>query len=590
MKQLVPATGDCPPLAENEARAFRRMRYGILSTLLRQTLAESRFRVSLVVVLTLWLWGGIFWMFLDGFWFLQSTINHGETYARAVGALFGVFFAALLLMLVFSSGIILYSSLFRSREITLLLTIPARTQRIFLHKFQEAIVLSSWGFVLLVSPILVAYGIASRAPWYYYAMLAPYLVAFIYIPAAIGAMVCLWVVRRVPDSRLAVLVGSAALIVASMVWLAWVVLRDPANDLLTPGWFRELLGRLQFSEQRLLPSWWLCSGLLAAAGGVWSESVLFLTLLISNALFFRLLALRTAQAIYRAAYSRLCGRAARHKRASAGLMDRTVGRLTTFLPTTVRWMLIKDLRLFRRDPLQWSQFLIFFGLLVLYFSNIRRFTADISYAGWLNMVSFLNLSVVGLLLSTFTTRFIFPMISLEGRRFWILGLLPVRRETILWGKFLFAAGGAILPCGVLVLLSDTLLEVSTMVLLSHQLTCLILCLGLSGIAVGLGACLPNLREQSPSRIAAGFGGTLNLVLSTLYIVVVVLLTALPIHFYLAAQFAGMTSALSSTGVSPVPWWLRLWLVGGTAASLVLGVVATWVPMRLGCRAFRQLEF
>ena len=58
------------------------------------------------------------------------------------------------------------------------------------------------------------------------------------------------------------------------------------------------------------------------------------------------------------------------------------------------------------------------------------------------MVSFLNLSVVGLLLSTFTTRFIFPMISLEGRRFWILGLLGVRRETILWGKFLFAACGA----------------------------------------------------------------------------------------------------------------------------------------------------
>ena len=73
------------------------------------------------------------------------------------------------------------------------------------------------------------------------------------------------------------------------------------------------------------------------------------------------------------------------------------------------------------------------------------------------MVSFLNLSVVGLLLSTFTTRFIFPMISLEGRRFWILGLLPVRRETILWSKFFFAAGGSILPCSALVLLSDVML-------------------------------------------------------------------------------------------------------------------------------------
>ena len=38
------------------------------------------------------------------------------------------------------------------------------------------------------------------------------------------------------------------------------------------------------------------------------------------------------------------------------------------------------------------------------------------------------------------------MISLEGRRFWVLGLLPVRRETILWSKFLFAVGGSIIPC------------------------------------------------------------------------------------------------------------------------------------------------
>ena len=86
------------------------------------------------------------------------------------------------------------------------------------------------------------------------------------------------------------------------------------------------------------------------------------------------------------------------------------------------------------------------GLLVLYFLNIRRFNYDTYYIGWVNMVSFLNLSVVGLLLSTFTTRFVFPMMSLESQRFWLLGLLPLRRETILWSKFFFAAGGAIVPC------------------------------------------------------------------------------------------------------------------------------------------------
>ena len=226
---------------------------------------------------------------------------------------------------------------------------------------------------------------------------------------------------------------------------------------------------------------------------------------------------------------------------------------------------------------------------MLYFFNIRRFTYHSDYIGWMNMVSFLNLSVVGLLLSTFTTRFVFPMISLEARRFWVLGLLPVRRETILWSKFLFAVGGSIIPFTALVLLSDAMLNVSTLVVISHQLTCVVLCVGLSGIAVGLGARLPNLREQSPSRIAAGFGGTLNLVLSTLYILVVVLLTALPTHFYLAAQYAGAAIA-GNEGQSSLKWWVGLWLVTGTAASFLLGAVAALVPMRIGLRTFRQMEF
>jgi len=582
-----------PPLgdflsAEDESRVFGRMRYRIARTLLRQTFSQARFRASLVLALTALLWIGLFWMFADGFRFLQSAIPHPETHARTVGAVLGTFFAALLLMLVFSSGIILYGSLFRSPEITLLLTMPARTERVFLHKFHEAIFFSSWGFMLLGSPILLAYGIVAEAPWYYYAMLPLYLVAFIYIPVAVGAIICLWVVRRIPDNRLVVLIFGGLLLLGGAVWMGWSLLTGPESDLLTPSWFLEILGRLQFSEQRLLPSWWLSSGLLDAAAGAWSESILFLALMISNALFLRQLAIWTAGRIYREAYSGLWGRESRRKRARPGPFDRSLSWAIRGLSPAMRLLLIKDLRLFRRDPLQWSQFLIFLGLLALYFLNIRRFTYDIYYIGWVNMVSFLNLSVVGLLMSTFTTRFVFPMISLEGRRFWILGLLPVGRETILWSKFLFAAGGSIIPCSALILLSDAMLNVPPMVLASHQLTCLVLCLGLAAIAVGLGARLPNLREQSPARIAAGFGGTLNLVVSTLYILVVVLLTALPMHFYLAASYTGVVRGISEQAA--MMWWLRLWLMAGTAASLLLGALATILPLRMGFRAFRKLEF
>jgi hypothetical protein len=152
-------------------------------------------------------------------------------------------------------------------------------------------------------------------------------------------------------------------------------------------------------------------------------------------------------------------------------------------PQQTRLLIMKDLRLFRRDPVQWSQFLIFFGLLLLYFANVDRFRqhkSDINVLTWVNIVSFLNLAVVGLILSTFTTRFIYPLISLEGRRFWILSRLPLDRDTILWGKFLFAAFGSWLPCAALVAISDVMLDVSVMVVAVHQLICLLLCLGLAG--------------------------------------------------------------------------------------------------------------
>jgi ABC-2 type transport system permease protein len=571
--------------AGDESRAFRKLRGRIITTLLRQALRHSRFRVSLIVVLTCLLWGGMFWMFHDGFEFLKSTVNNPETYAQALGTIFGHFFFWLMPMLMFSSGIILYGLLFRSREIVFLLTIPARTERVFLHKFQEAVVLSSWGFVLLGSPMLLAHGIVAEAPWYYYALLLPFLVAFIYVPVAIGAIICLWVVRLIPEHLMAVLVGCGTLLIGGAAWMLWSVLTGPKSNILTPDWFQETLGRLQMSDYRLLPSWWLSTGLLAAAGGVWDQSVLFLTLTISNALLFRQLALWVASRMYRAAYSGLYGKTLRRRRVRPRPLRR---RWIALLPATMRLMMSKDRRLFFRDPLQWSQFLIFLGLLGLYFLYTPRFTYDVSSIPWVNMVSFLNLAVVALLLSTFTTRFIYPMISVESRRFWILGLLGVRRETILWSKFLFAVLGSVVPCSGLVLVSDLTLRVSLLVVASHQLTCLVLCLGLAGIAVGFGAWLPNPREETPSRIAAGFGGTLTLVVSTLYILVIVLLTALPTHFYLVAEYAHVSRELGArTGVG---WWLTMWLVYGIAGSIVLGAVATAVPLRLGFQAFRRMEF
>jgi ABC-2 type transport system permease protein len=593
-----------PLSPEREAKLFWRLRWRLARTQLAQALTTARLRVLLVVTLSLFFWFGLFILFYEGFVFLVNNFGRSgaAVHAETVQLIFHVFFASLNVMLLFSSGIVLYGGLFRAPETRFLLTTPARPERIVLYKFQEALFFSSWGFFLLGSPMMLAYGIVVEAPWTYYVLLGPLITSFVYIPCSLGAIAALVIVYRLPRvRRLIVAVLALAVIIISLRSI-WLTVSGPSADLFGERWFQETLERFRFTRGQWLPSTWLTAGLLEAArrpgamhGDVpWLESAKYLAVLFSNALLLHVILVWTGKRLVRKAYNRVISEPDRTPYGRRSVLDRLAFRVLAALPEQVRLLLVKDFRVFRRDPVQWSQFLIFFGLLALYFFNIDRFRyehSDLSYSIWVNTISFLNLAVVGLILSTFTTRFIYPMLSLEGNRFWILGLLPVSRDTIVWSKFVFAAVGSWVPCATLVLLSDLMLKVTVLVVLVHQVTCLLLSVGLAAIAVGLGAAMPNLRERSPSKIAAGFGGTLNLVLSASYIILIVLLTALPCHFYLLAEHgSSLLPAGTWLGRLLSKFSLSTWTIVGITGAVMLSIAALLVPMRAGLRAFRAMQF
>jgi ABC-2 type transport system permease protein len=584
------------PSHEREGQLFWKLRAWETRSQLKNLFTNSRMRTCLVISLSIFFWAGLFSLFYLGFSFVVSNVGMpGATYhAQTVQFVFTLFFMSLQVMLIFSAGIILYGGLYASNETALLMTLPVRDSRLVFYRFQEALFFSSWGFFLLASPMMIAYGLVVKAPWYYYAYLPALMISFAYIPCALGAIACLVLINRVPHLR-RILVGAIALVVVAITYSSiWNTLDIENADLLGTAWFKQTFRRFEFTRGEWLPSTWLSNGLLEAARRQsidindlpWFQSGKYLIVLVSNALFLHVVLLWVGGLIFRDSYYGLYSRQAREMHATMFWIDRVFEKLMFFLPRKMQLLIIKDIRLFRRDPVQWSQFIIFFGLLMLYFANIDRFRqhrADLSIMTWVNIVSFLNLAVVGLILSTFTTRFIYPLISLEGRRFWILGRLPVERDTILWGKFFFAACGSWLPCAVLVLASDLLLDVSFLVMAVHQFISVLLCIGLSGMAVGLGAIMPDFREQSPSKIAAGFGGTLNLVLSAIYILVVVLITALPCHFYLLTSDADLQSQIGH------PHNLKLWVALGLTGVLILAALVTFIPLRSGLKAFRNLE-
>src|SRR5262249_55874933 len=314
----------------------------------------------------------------------------------------------------------------------------------------------------------------------------------------------------------------------------------------------------------LLPSNWMARGLMAAARGEPGEALFQLALVSSNGLFLYLLTAWTARRFYSRGYNRMVAGMMFRKRYRGHLLDRVLSGLAVFLSPQTRLLLVKDFRTFRRDPKQWAQVLIFAGLLSLYLLNLPRlYLEEISWA-YQNGISFLNLVATAFLLCAYTGRFIFPMLSLEGNKFWILGLLPLQRERVLWGKFAFSALGGLFIAEFLTLLGDFMLRVPPLIVGLHALTVAVLALGLSGLSVGLGAAIPNFQENDPSKIAVGFGGTLNLVAGVLFLVLTLAAMAGPWHFSVMDVQAPLDS---------VPPELGLYVAAGVGLWRALGAAA-----------------
>ena len=540
--------------------------------------SHSNLKIVVITVMAGGIWAGLFWGFYDGFTYLNdpSLIAFKPFLVKVI---FSVFFLSLLVLLLFSNAIIAYGSLFRSREAAFLVARPLPAWHVYLYKLAETLLFSSWAFLFLALPLIVAFGLSETAPWHFYPGAVVFFSVFALIPAAVGGVVVLLVGRFLTHAPRRVLVICLLVVLALVVaWFA-VVSRTFSRGMRPQGevWVQSVLGKLSVSENPLLPSHWAGRGLLSLAAGDFAAAGRNLWLLLSNGLFFGMVGALMARRVYLRAYHRVQACSPRRGGRRAGRFYDLLDRALVGISPQMRLLIVKDVKTFVRDPVQWSQALIFFGLLGVYFLNIRNLRYDLGSSFWKNFICLMNLGATSFTLSTFTCRFIYPLLSLEGRKFWILGLLPLDRKRLLHSKFWFAFIGAFVISETLITLSDLMLSVPLAVMWRHSLTVLILCSGLSGLAVGIGALYPNLKEDNPSKIVSGFGGTLNLVLSLLFVVVVIGLAVVPYHV------SQMTERISGAGV------FTGFILPGLFFALAVGIAATFLPLWLGEKAFARME-
>jgi ABC-2 type transport system permease protein len=483
---------------------------------------ESRLKVWFIVFFILAYGVGSFLLLLHGIDFINQEMGFGYF---LIDRLFYIFFMVLFFMLVTSQIIITYSVFFKNREVEFIFTMPIRHTSVYVVKFLESTFLSSWAFAFLSMPIFLAYGVSRSLGLYFYSAGLILSFLFIFISAAIGTGIGVLFLRYFPRKFFKIII-SVMIIIGSVLFVYYRKIRQSFNwqsgDLGLV--IDQLLKHTNISLYPLLPSYWMSKSLLCVVSKDWTEFAFYFLILLSSAMFFVLVSINLGQKLYFSSWQNI-----KAKSKSSIYKPFFCG---DFLERFKAWVILrKDIRLFFRDPAQWSQFAIFFGMMAVYILNLRSLNYDIELPFWKNLISFLNAGTIALILGTLCTRFVYPQMSLECKRMWIIGLTPVSIGKVMFIKYFFSVVFCFIVTVGLIIGSNIMLKVPSYIFWMSLSTMCLMSICLPGLALGLGAVFPNLKEDDMAKIVSGFGGTLTLIISLAYIIVMLLLQTVPVHLY-----------------------------------------------------------
>jgi len=541
---------------------------------------ENLLRLGVNLLAGVLLFAGAYWFFHYIFTYLQGLHEIGSLLMDKVVSLAMLTF---FMMLALSNLVISFSTLFKSKQTELLLSFPTRHLNSFVARFIDNCIYSTWAFLFLALPLLASYGeVQGFRGWQYLTLFSLGLVPFVLIPATLGVgfSLLLFYLRRF-TKPVNIILPLVALVALAM-WLYLQANNPRSLSLSSLEDFRILnsyLSNLKAVSFSYLPHVWFSESLKALTAENARGLFVYLLALATTTIFlFRMLVLLSEKIYFRgwlASEERSPG-----QKAGRRVWSRKLRFLFRFdplfwLPPDTKALVMKDLKLFIREPSQWAQFTILLVLLILYLVNLGQLPLTLGGQQlWETVITFANFAFCGFILATLAVRFVFPSISMEGASIWSTGSSPLSLRRLFWGKFGISFVIFLVLAEILAYGSNRMLYLSGQMIFLTGLGILLLSLGLTSLATGCGAIFANFSERNPGKIASSSGGILTAVLSLLYVALMVFIVALPVHRYSLHLSAGLD-------FSPQE------ILEASFLMLALNLVAIFVPLKLGLSSLEK---
>ncbi|MBT3365884.1 MAG: hypothetical protein HN472_11340 [Nitrospina sp.] len=511
---------------------------------------------------------------IGDYWFFHRVIVYLDGLPFRVGdelivQLVNLVFITLFMMVLFSSLIVSLSVYFLSRDLELLHSLPIPIRSVITARYFQCMANSSWMVLLFSLPMFTAYGSYFNVSWGYYLYLVFNLFPFLSIPCLLAILVMMVLMKFYPTHKTHQILTFMGLffLVGVVVYLRFLSQDKFFGQDVSDEQIMAFVVSLRAPDYPFLPSNWITRGITGWATGQ-REILTSLTLWAVASGLFALL-LWVGSRIY---FQGWClTQEVRSAPLDGGRRAAQRKNFFQYLPMSDhgRALLNKDFKVFIRDPEQWSQLFILFALVCVYIFNIMHLPLENKVLR--DVVSVLNVGLVGFVMAALISRFVFTSTSVEGKSFWLIYTRPVTMQSFLSSKFWMFFPPLLFIAELLVVVSNQLLEVDAFVMKVSVAGVFLLTFGLTSLGLGLGTLYPKFDHENISEISSSSGGVLFMILALSYIGLVLMLGARPLYVHFNEKFL-----FKSIGGLEVPICYML--------ILVLTWAVSHIPLRLGVRS------
>jgi ABC-2 type transport system permease protein len=441
-----------------------------------------------------------------------------------------------LLSLVFLvASVILFSSsltaaigaFFTDLDLDVYHSAPRSKLRIALSRWLKTLVQASAVVFLFLIPLVVSFARHYEKPLLFQMVVLLNLALLLTIPVSLASLIILLLVRWFPVQRVHQIVASLAIVVLSLIVVAFRMSRPERffQDI-GSGDVSEVLRSIELPAMSIYPSTSIAVLMTTEGAPMLAPRIAIMAVLL-----FVVFVL-VARASYFTAFVR-----ARESMApmaiGAAQTTRLFDRLLTRADPPLRALLAKEVRTITRDVAQWSQLFLMAALLFMYLYNVRML--PLGGDARATLVAYANLGMAGFVISAICLRFAYPSVSAEGKAFWMLQTAPVSYRQFLRVKvFVYAAPLTLLSL-LLTAFANILLDANAVVWAFTMFGASLLAVTLVSLGVGLGALSPQFHIENPLQVGLSLGGFAYMAIAMAYVGAMMMLMARPVMRYFMAR-------------------------------------------------------